>query len=73
MLYLYTCNTVDCFILDKMCIVCIDCFKQLWQYQIWTGEWKLLKTHGEVPTQLASHHGICTSRLIKVSMFVWKY
>lgn len=30
-------------------------FKELWRYQIWTGEWKLLKTHGEIPSQLASH------------------
>ncbi|XP_060556787.1 kelch domain-containing protein 10-like [Ruditapes philippinarum] len=30
--------------------------KELWRYQIWTGEWKLLKTHGDIPTQLASHH-----------------
>ncbi|KAL4226679.1 Kelch domain-containing protein 10 [Mactra antiquata] len=29
--------------------------KELWRYQIWTGEWKLLETHGEVPTELASH------------------
>ncbi|XP_045166650.2 kelch domain-containing protein 10-like [Mercenaria mercenaria] len=30
--------------------------KELWRYKIWTGEWKLLNTHGEVPSELASHN-----------------